>query len=228
MWCIEETPKPSARIWVSKLCEKLKSQIKSFEPRNVNPVRKLFPDFDNVAKDYTIMLVVGFPDPYDAMVLGHNGKEYMVFDLIQFGEDALDESYNCNRVLTHELIHMCLHNKYPLAQGMSYLDELNYTTFDEGFAHALAYPEDIIEFKFDESLEEKYKIAKAKLNKALNETDPLKREEYRISADTGNYWDKFASISGKLYMLEHIDRMSELYETGWQDFAKRILNEDIK
>lgn len=38
---------------------------------------------------------------------------------------------------------------------MPYLDELNYITFDEGFSHALIYPEDIISFKFDEFLEEK-------------------------------------------------------------------------
>jgi hypothetical protein len=41
-----ETPKPSERIWVSQLCDKLKSQIRNFEPRNVDLVRKLFPDFD--------------------------------------------------------------------------------------------------------------------------------------------------------------------------------------
>jgi hypothetical protein len=222
-----ETPKASEHIWVSQLCDKLKSQIKAFEPRNVELVRKLFPDFDNVTKDYTIMLVVGFPDPYDAMVLNHNGKEYMVFDLIQFGKEALDESYNCNRVLTHELIHMCLYNKYPLVEGLSYLDELNYITFDEGFAHALSYPEDITSFKFDMFLEEKYVIAKEKLKEALGETNFIKKKANRVSANSGQYWDKFASISGKLYLLKHIDEIFELYESGWRDFAKKIVNEDI-
>jgi hypothetical protein len=218
-----ETPKPSDRDWVSQLCEKLKNQILYFLPRNIKLVKQLFPSFDDVTKEYTIMLVVGFPDPYDAMVLEHDGKEYMVFDLIQFGKDSLDADYSCYRVLTHELIHICLHQKYPCIQNMSYIDDLNYTAFDEGFAHALTYAEDIDSFQFDEFLQGKYDVAKEKLKQAITETDPLKMKEYSMSADTGDYWDKFASISGKLYLLKHLDTIIELYQSGWCDFSNKIL-----
>ena len=106
---------------------------------------------------------------------------------------------------------------------MSYIDDLNYTAFDEGFAHALTYPEDIDSFQFDEFLQEKYYAAKEKFKQAITETDPLKMKEYSISADTGDYWDKFASISGKLYLLKHLDNIFELYQSGWFDFAHKIL-----
>jgi hypothetical protein len=218
-----ETPKSSDREWVSQLCEKLKNQILNFIPRNIKLVKQLFPNFDDVEKEYTVMLVVGFPDPYDAMVLEYDGTEYMVFDLIQFGKEALNENYSCHRVLTHELIHACLHQKYPCNKNMSYVDDLNYAAFDEGFAHALSYPEDIFSFEFDEFLQEKYNAAKEKLKQAITETDPLKMEQYRISADTGDYWNKFASISGKLYLLQHLDNIFELYQSGWRDFSNKIL-----
>ncbi len=132
-----ETPKPLDREWVTQLCKKLKDQIMNFVQRNIKLVKQLFPSFDDVEKEYTVMLVVGFPDPYDAMVLEHDGKGYIVFDLIQFGKDSLDENYSCHGVLTHELIHICLHQKYRRIQNMSYIDDLNYTAFDEGIAHKI-------------------------------------------------------------------------------------------
>lgn len=219
-----EVPHPSCREWVSQLCDKLKDQIKNYIPRNYQFVKSLFPDFDDVVNSYTVMLVVGFPNPYDAMVLEHDHTSIMVFDLIQFGQVSLDENYSCHRVLTHELIHMCLHNKYPRPDCLEYADCLNYIAFDEGFAHALSYPDNIQTFRFDDFLQEKYELARAQLKQAWDETDCEKQIAYSISADTGNYWDKFASISGKLFLLNHLDKIHEIYQTGWHDFAKKIVN----
>jgi len=217
-----DAPDSSNREWVFELYKRLKLQINDYIPRNAKLVSKLFPDFDSLVKSYTIMLVVGFPDPYDAMVLEHDGKEYMVFDLIQFGKDALSQEYSCHKVLTHELLHMCLHNKYPKLDNLSYKDELSYTAFDEGFAHAVSYPEDINNFTFNPFLEEKYIISKEKMKEAIQEIDPEKQAEYRFSADTGDYWDKFASICGKLYLLKHISDLENIYTQGWHDFYRKI------
>lgn len=220
-----ETPNPENCEWVSRLYVKLKNQIASYIPRNEQAVKKLFPDFDDIADNYTIMLVVGFPDPYDAMVMEHDGKEYMVFDLIQFGTDSLDEEYSCHKVLTHELIHMCLHRKHPKPAGLSYTDELNYIAFDEGFAHALTFPEDITAFHFNDDLNEKYLTVKRKLQEAYGETNPALQKESLISADTGGYWDKFASISGKLFLLKNKDKLEDIYLSGWPGFAEMIIKE---
>lgn len=221
---IFEMPDSMYIEWVSKLYDKLKEQILNFKSRNSEAVKILFPNFDEIAANYIIMLVVGFPDPYDAMVLEHNGKEYMVFDLIQFGKDSLNEDYSCHRVLTHELIHMCLHKYYPVPENPTYIDDLNYTAFDEGFAHALSYPEDIASFAFDDFLEQKFNKAKETLKSAIKETDQTKQAEYRKSADTGNYWDKFASVSGKLFILKNLNTIQEIYHNGWFDFARRIIS----
>lgn len=220
-----EIPDSKNREWVAKLYEKIRDQVENFTPRNQNVVKRLFPQFDRIANDYTILLVVGFPDPYDAMVLGHNGRAYMVFDLIQFGEDSLNEDYSCHQVLTHELIHLCLMEDYPVSHEMSYIEDLNYTAFNEGFAHALPYPENIHDFVFDGFLEEKFKMAKHTLRVALAETDKQKQKAYSRMADTGKYWDKFAAIAGKLYLLQHIDELERIYQEGWHDFTSRILGE---
>lgn len=75
------------------------------------------------------------------------------------------------------------------------------------------------------NLEEKFKMAKNTLRAALAETDTQKQKIYRRMADTGEYWDKFASIAGKLYLLQHIDDMECIYQEGWHDFTARILDE---
>ncbi len=219
-----ELPDSKHIVWVTKLYEKLKEQILDFTPKNSDIIKKLFPYFDEIADSYTIMLVVGFPDPYDAMVLKHDGKEYMVFDLIQFGINSLNEDYSCHKVLTHELIHMCLHKRYPVPRGLSYIDDLNYKAFDEGFAHALTYPKDISKFKFDVFLEDKLHNVSDTLTLAIKETDPLRQAIYSKSADTGDYWDKFASIAGKLYILKNLNNVEEIYRNGWSDYVNKILN----
>lgn len=218
-----ETPDPKHIVWVSKLYEKIKDQIFHFIPRNYDIVKQIFPRFDSVAADYTILLVVGFPDPYDATVLEHEGKAYMVFDLIQFQEDSLNQDYSCHRVLTHELIHLCLMEDYPAPREWSYIGDLNYTAFNEGFAYALTYPEDMNAFIFDAFLEEKFANAKHTLRLALAETDREKQAIYSRKADTGEYWEKFAAIAGKLYILKHIDKVESIYRNGWEDFTSQIL-----
>lgn len=214
---------PKNREWVAKLYDKLLDQINNFIPRNGDFVKRFFPNFDRIAADYTILLVVGFPDPYDAMVLEHDGKAYMVFDLIQFQEESLNKNYSCHRVLTHELIHLCLMEDYPLPSEMSYTEELNYTAFNEGFAHALTFSEDISEFAFDTFLDEKFETAKSTLMKALAETDSSKQTIYKRMADTGEYWNKFAAMAGKLYLLKNIDNFEVIYRNGWRNFTDRIL-----
>ena len=218
-----ETPDPKHIGWVSMLYEKIKDQINHFIPRNYEMVKRIFPRFDQIAANYTLLLVAGFPDPYDAMVLEHEGKAYMVFDLIQFQEDSLHQDYSCHRVLTHELIHLCLMEDYPAPREWTYIDDLNYTSFNEGFAHALTYPEQIAAFTFDSFLEEKFENAKNTLRLALAETDKEKQALYSRKADTGDYWEKFASIAGKLYILKNLNQVEHIYHNGWENFTFQIL-----
>lgn len=68
-------------------------------------------------------------------------------------------------------------------------------------------------------------MAKNTLQAALEETDKQKQENYSRMANTGKYWDKFASMAGMLYLLRHIDEIERIYQEGWHDFTARILDE---
>lgn len=221
-----EAPDFKDRDWVSALHQKIIKEINAYTPRNAQTVKALFPDFDERSAHYTVMLVVGLPDPYDAMTLAHDGKEYMIFDLIRFGRRALEEENSSHGLLTHELIHMCLHEKYPVPSGLSYLSNLDYITFDEGFAHSLPFPSDFKTFHFDDDLNQKYRAALFHLRAARAETDAAAQQRLLIRADTGKYWDKFGAISGKLYLLKHKDRLIDLYQAGWRGFSAKIADDN--
>ena len=76
-----ESSAPESRGWVSELYKKIREELENFAPHNEETVKKLFPQFDRVTGGCTIRLAVGFPDPYDAMVLEHDGQPCLVFDL---------------------------------------------------------------------------------------------------------------------------------------------------
>jgi hypothetical protein len=178
--------------------------------------------------NYPLLLSVGCPDPYDAMVMLHEGQQYVVFDLAQFVPHVRElyeqgEAYDFRRILTHELLHVCIRNRYPHPKNMSYNERIDYIAFNEGFAHALAYQEDMMLSKFDKILQNKFKKAKQTLSDAIMETDSTKQDKYIHKADIGNYWEKFCSIAGKLYLLKNKENISEIYRLGWKGFAKKIL-----
>jgi len=219
-------PDPQHKEWVAALHQKLKRQLLDFVPRNREMVTALFPEFDALTRDYTAILAVGFPDPYDAMFLSHEGRDAVVFDLIQFSETALAQDYSCHRVLTHELLHLCIQREYPPDAAITYAEALDYTAFNEGFAHALSYPENLSAFSFDAQLLEKYRAAKETLAAACRESDPEKQRAFLRAADTGDYWEKFAAISGKLYLLAHKNALQGIYRAGWRGFCEKILQDE--
>lgn len=75
---------------------------------------------------------------------------------------------------------------------MSYIEDLNHTAFNEGFAYALPYPENFQDFVFAEFLEEKFSAAKDTLRAALAEstTKPF-------GSDTLMYQNRYYTLSNQ-------------------------------
>ena len=104
----------------------------------------LFPDWEAVQP--TLDLIVGYPEPYDA-VAAHSpdGQAHLIFDLIRWCNYAeLDQLDSIIRnLLTHEITHLLIGHHYPAAdaalESTDYLTRLDAYTFHEGFAHLLSY-----------------------------------------------------------------------------------------
>lgn len=225
-----EEPNLAEKEWISLLLDKVINDADDLIPRNTQIVSDLFPDFKEIASNYPLILSVGCPDPYDAMVMKHEGTKYVIFDLMQFVTYVRDlyeqgEAYDFRRILTHELLHVCIMNRYPRPADISYNDRLDYLTFNEGFAHAIAYQENMMISKFDKILQSKYKTAIETLKEAVKETNPQKQTDYIFKANIGYYWDKFGSMSGKLYLLKNKENIRKIYLEGWKGFTEKILRD---
>ena len=200
-------------------------QIRNFVPYNAKLVQSIFPAFSQTAEACKIKLVVGLPQPYDAVVMTIGSEETIVFDLVNLSPYFAQGKFVCDGLLTHELIHTCIHYDYPGGlETSSYIEALDYITFDEGFAHALSFQENIFEFVFTDLYYQKFRQATHMLNDAILENDENKRAEY-LSACNKNerYWDKFACVSGMLYLMSNLNDMQNIYKDGWRNFARKAL-----
>ena len=196
--------------------------------RNNDLVHKIFDDVPKILKQANILLTVGMPSMYDAMVREYQGKFYMIFDLINFANyvvEGIDLSNIIEQLLTHELIHMLIFEAYPSVDEFDYMDYLNYISFHEGFAHLLAYKEDITNYQPDEKVyKPRFDTAKEKLLNALNEKDPTLRQRYKFELNAGDYWSKFGAIASKLYLMKHMNMLERIYNEGWENYISKIVN----
>lgn len=221
-----EQPDCSKRDEVELLLKQITRLVKDFRPFNSDLYNVLFPQWRTITENTTVILSVGSPAPYDAMVRMKDGKEYVIFDLIRFLEYS-NSGYDIERIirqlLTHELAHICIHEDYPPIQYQGYIERLKYTTFDEGVAHILAFAEDMMSFDFKELVRAHFEVSIRELAKALSATDENEQKDYLVSCNAGSYWDKFAAISGKLFLAQNKTRIVELYRAGVRPFFDELL-----
>lgn len=222
-----DKPSPARREMVRGELAEIQRVLNGFVPYNLELFSALFPKWSELLQDVNIILSVGCPAPYDAMVREHDGKEYMIFDLIRLldyqraGEGA---AALVRQMITHEASHVCLHADYP-PRPASYREKLGYIAFDEGFAHALAFSDGIDACDFRPMIQSHYRHSVEQLRAAVLETDPRRQEQLLEASNCGPYWDKFAAISGKLYILSHLNRIYEIYQSGPSELLSNILQE---
>lgn len=211
-----DRPNPAQRGTIEESLKKISDALNDFTPYNIEMFSTLFPSWKELISDVNVILSVGCPAPYDAMIREYDGNEYMIFDLIRFldyqkeGEDILSLMRG---LITHEVSHICIHNDYP-ACPITYREKLGYITFDEGFAHVLSFSDDISTYNFSPMIQTHYLHSLCKLKTALVENDSKKQQEYLNASNCGSYWNKFAAISGKLYLAAHPDEIYDIYEGG--------------
>ena len=73
-------------------------------------------------------------------------------------------------------------------------------------------------------IEEHQAHALEQLRLALACKDGSEQEQWLYRAQTGRYWEKFAAIAGKLYLMQHLDVLDELYQAGPQRFMPHLFD----
>ncbi|WP_346916995.1 hypothetical protein [Clostridium sp.] len=215
-----EVPNTEKRDDVNSILVSIKSALSQFIPLNKNIYSSLYPEWKSIINDINVLLIVGCPNPYDAMVRKYDGKEYIIFDLIRFCDykiQGYDVELLIRQLITHETSHVCLHKQYPTPISNDFIEQLKYITFDESFAHLLAFKDNIQKFDFS-TFNKYYNNSLIKLKEAMKETDFKRQKTLLEQADSGSYWNKFASISGKLFLASHLDEVEKIYNSGIESF----------
>lgn len=220
-----EVPNAEKQKDVSKILLHMQDKLLDFSPLNKDVYSALYPEWKEITKDMNVLLVVGCPNPYDAMVREYEGKQYIIFDLIRLS-DYKDMGYDIDfiikQLITHETSHLCLHKKYLVPTSSSFVEQLKYITFDEAFAHLLAFKDDVKKFDFSEIINEHYYNVFLKLKEAIAENDIQKQNDLLIQSNSGRYWSKFAAISGKLFLASNIEEVQRLYNNGIDNFISSM------
>lgn len=220
-----ESPDPAKHDDVNDLLLYFKDVLSHFNPLNENIYSILYPKWKTRINSMNVLLSVGNPKPYDALVREYDDQLYLVFDLIRFC-DYKDSGHNIDllikQLITHETSHLCLRKKYPGPTSNGFVDRLKYTIFDEGFAHLLAFKDNVAGFDFSGIMKKYYDDSLTKLKEAMVETDPQRQKDLLLRSNSGNYWSKFAAIGGKLFLASHMEEIQELYNNGVDNFVSHM------
>ena len=193
--------------------------LENFKPINYSLWHQVFTNEDFVSNNQEILVIVGLPEPYDALVRTNlEGDNVIVFDIVRLlGYSNLDRIIPA--IVTHEFTHILIDKKFNLYKdGLDIFTKLKQLLFDEGFAHYLSF-ENIENFNNEDKDLLNFRMnAFTKLNEIVeNEIT----EEILEEGISGRFWDKFIAISGFFTVIEYMKEygnISELYNQGYEYF----------
>lgn len=222
---------------VFHLKEEIISYSQNFIPCNFKIWDALFENWREFLDETTLDLIVGYPEPYDAVVKQSPDKKYhMVFDLLcwekYIGKVRLSELIQ--NLLTHELFHVMIENYFPDIESAeahgTHIERLDAITFNEGFAHLISYNLQEIDKVLwsGEQLTNLYTSSAIKMKGALQEKNTEKQEQYVYEANHGNYYDKFAAMCGMVYLGQQWQRgdlpqLKKVFHDGYRGFAAKSI-----
>lgn len=219
-----------------KISTEIRKQIDNFEPNNIEIWNLLFPNWEEIISDVVVYFIVGLPQGYDALALqdkiGHPIAVYDIGNWLIY--QNMEISDVVNNLLTHELCHVCIGAAFPNLKTIylsgTYLEGLNAITFNEGFAHLLAF-----ENKNNESVEwqsQKYKkvyeSSVETMKNALIEEDTCKQKQYIQASMVGHYYEKFGAMIGMLYLANEwlkygSLKLKKVFDEGYSNFASKAI-----
>ena len=219
---------------VEVLLQSIEKSCQDFRPANERIWNELFPDWREIPVH--IDLIVGFPQPYDAVTMRDaEGNTHILLDLIRWCDYGLPKQPErvIRNLLAHEMTHVFIGYVYPEAdeaqENTDYRTMMDARTFQEGFAHLIAYDDTGIgrvdwDSDFFKQIKQK---SREKMREAIAETDPVRQKEHLRRAFCGRYEDKYACICGMLYLAGRWQKsgMNGLKESfsDFHGFAEKMI-----
>jgi hypothetical protein len=183
-------------------------KLKNFEPLNKCLWQQFFGDMQ-IPDTICVYLIVGSPEPYDAMVRkDEEGNNCVILDLVRissYSEDIAKLSDIVSSFVTHEISHILTNNiyHYPTIKD-SLFNNLKHIVFDEGIAHFLSFKNDIllIDWYSDEMNIRRKNSYRILLN-ALKKDSNVDKDQILEKSNSGLFWEKFGAISGLFAIIDY-------------------------
>jgi len=191
---------------LTELYKETMRNLEPFQPLNEDLWIRIFGPTD-IPDTVTVWLIVGAPKGAEAVVrMDESGNKHLIVDLGQICTYSNLVPRLLNIVfdfLTHELAHVMVGLKYKYTTSMPREQLLKQLAFDEGIAHFLSFEEDVLDVNWDsEEMQHRKQTAFEKYHHFMQHAKELTFQDLK-NANTGAFWDKFASIAGMFAMVEY-------------------------
>jgi len=196
-----------------ELYKETKKNLEPFKPLNEELWIRIFGP-TAIPETVTVWLIVGAPAGCEAVVrIDESGHRNLIVDLSQictYSNLVARLLYIVFDFLTHELAHVMIGQKYRYQSTMSREQLLRQLAFDEGIAHFLSFEEDVLGVDWDSQLmQDRKRAAFEKFHYFLDHAKELTFQDLK-RANTGAFWDKFASIAGMFAVVEYCQNEGNL------------------
>lgn len=231
-----EEPKDFDEHKLRDVYKLLVDKLKNFEPLNKCLWQQFFGDMQ-LPDTICVYLIVGSPDPYDAMVREDpESNNCIILDLIRvssYSEDICKLSEIVSSFVTHEISHILTNNIYHYqAAEDSLFDNLKHIVFDEGIAHFLSFKENILSIDwYSDEMNIRRKNSYRTLYNALKNDSDVNKNQLLEKSNSGLFWEKFGAISGLFGIIDYyylkgkdIKIFKYLFEKGPDLLIDFILN----
>lgn len=211
--CQPQISEPFPQATLKSLYKETVAKLEPFQPLNEDLWIRVFGPTE-IPDTVTLWLIVGAPKGCEAVVrTDESGTRHLILDLGQICTYSsliprlLDIVFD---FLTHELSHVLVGQRYKYTTKMPREQFLRQLAFDEGIAHFLSFQEDVMEAQWDSPvMKERKAKAFSAFNHYLEHADEMTFQDIKL-ANTGAFWDKFASIAGMFAMAEYCQNNGNL------------------
>jgi hypothetical protein len=218
---------------VRELAARATGRLNNFRPLNHELWLKIFGP-GRIPDTVTIYLIVGAPSGYEAVVrFDERGRRLIILDLDQictYSEDMQQLEYIVADYLTHELAHVMTGRNYAYRDGMTKAQLLKQLAFDEGIAHFLSYEEGVLNLDWEQPLmKERRRQVYVRFNEFFWQPEEIDFAQLKL-ANTGSFWQKFASISGMFALIQFYQgggRLENLMSYGPDLLTEYIIGYEI-
>lgn len=221
-YCAEDKISPTRQEVVLRLCKEI-CYYEDFPLWNHDLTAYLFPYHQKLSNKVTLMPVVGSGKYFDAKLLQHKNKVYLLVDLLNIADytnSVLEMCYILHNIC-HVYMHRYLINQY-YEKPETYNQQLEYRFFCEGIVQYLSWNQDVAKYRLKEARYiHRKKDAFYTLNNALEMRDPAVQEQILKMLENLDLWQRFPDVAGMFYC----DR---LYQKGGKQRLKEYIDKGFK